>query len=180
MSKRILVLVGSPRKKGNCDLLCDAFIRGAEEANHQVEKIYLQEKHIRGCQGCGKCQEEGVCVQDDDMKSVYDKLLLSDVVVLASPVYFDTWSSQMKAVIDRTTALEGKLDGKTFYLLAAGSSSAEGGAETLLDCFRKYICCFSEKNNEGGCVFAAGVNGPGEVENTSALKEAYGLGRGIG
>lgn len=48
---KILVINGSPRTKGNSDLLCDEFIRGAEESGNQVEKISLQEKTIATLQG---------------------------------------------------------------------------------------------------------------------------------
>ncbi len=179
MSRKILVLMGSPRKDGNCDCLCSAFIRGAEEAGHTAEKIYLQDQEIHGCLGCGACgQKDGNCVQNDGMKSIYEKMIASDVIVLASPVYFDSWSSQMKAVLDRTTALEHNLGGKTFYLLAAGSSADAAGAETLLECFRKYIHCFAEEN-EGGSVFAAGADKIGDARGSEAEKQAYALGREV-
>ena len=107
MGKRILVLAGSPRRHGNTDCLADEFIRGAQEAGHETEKIYLKDRKINGCLGCGACQRNGgSCVQKDDMQEIYEKWLASDVVVLASPVYFYTWSAQMKAVLDRTFAIE--------------------------------------------------------------------------
>ena len=94
MEKRILVLVGSPRRRGNTDCLADAFIRGAQEAGHETEKIYLKDKKVSGCLGCGACQRNGgSCVQKDDMQEIYEKWLAADAVVLASPVYFYTWSS---------------------------------------------------------------------------------------
>lgn len=69
MSKQVLVLVGSPRKHGNTDRLADKFIRGAQEADHRVEKVYLKERKINKCLGCGACQRNGgACVQKDDMR----------------------------------------------------------------------------------------------------------------
>lgn len=53
MSKKVLILSGSFRKHGNSDLLCDEFKRGAEEAGHSVEKIFINEKQIHYCRGCG-------------------------------------------------------------------------------------------------------------------------------
>lgn len=68
MGKHVLVLVGSPRKHGNTDRLADAFIRGTQEAGHQVEKINLRDRTVNGCLGCGACQRNGgTCVQKDDM-----------------------------------------------------------------------------------------------------------------
>ena len=83
MSKNVLVLMGSPRKRGNTDRLSDELIRGAQEAGHQVEKIYLKDRKINGCLGCGACQRNGgPCVQKDDMGDIYEKWLAADVVVL--------------------------------------------------------------------------------------------------
>ena len=91
MSKNVLILMGSPRKKGNTSILCDEFARGAEEAGNQVEKINVIDKHINGCLGCNGCQRNGgTCVQKDDMQDVYQKILAADVAVLASPIYYYT------------------------------------------------------------------------------------------
>ena len=96
MSKKVLVLSASPRKGGNSDLLCDQFMRGAKEAGNQVEKIFLRDKRINYCIGCGACQGNGgKCVQKDDMAEVLDKMIAADVIVMATPVYFYTMNAQM-------------------------------------------------------------------------------------
>ena len=100
--KKVLILAGSPRKGGNSDILCDAFAKGAAEAGHQVEKIYVQQLRIGGCMACYGCRGTGVCVQKDDMASVLEKLIAADVIVLATPVYFYSMDGQMKTLIDRT------------------------------------------------------------------------------
>lgn len=46
MAKNILVIAGSPRKGGNSDILCDAFIRGAVEAGNTAEKLYAHDLNI--------------------------------------------------------------------------------------------------------------------------------------
>ena len=53
--KNILILSGSPRKGGNSDTLCDQFMAGAQEAGHNVEKIWVQGEKIAPCLGCGHC-----------------------------------------------------------------------------------------------------------------------------
>lgn len=69
--------------------------------------------------GCGACQKNsGICIQKDDMSEIYDAMKKADVIVLASPVYFYTWTSLMKRMIDRTFAVEMILKNKKFYLLA--------------------------------------------------------------
>jgi multimeric flavodoxin WrbA len=179
MSKKILVLMGSPRKGGNCDLLSDEFIRGAGEAGHDTEKISVADKKIGGCLGCFACQRNGgLCVQEDDMSGLYEKVKMADVIVFASPVYFYTWTAQIKAFIDRTVALESELANKTFYLVSAGQAPEEGYMATMIRSFREYIGCFrAGGNREGGFVFGYGVDKPGDVAGTPVMKQAYLMGR---
>ena len=181
MSKNILVLMGSPRKHGNTDQMTDEFIRGAQEAGHQVEKICLKDWKINGCLGCGACQRNGgACVQKDDMSDIYEKWLAADVVVLASPVYFYTWSAQIKAVLDRTFAIEQKVKDTTFYLISAGAAPTEDYMRLMLESFRKYIGCFrSGGNQEGGYVFGLGTNAPGDVAGSDAVMKSYEMGRAV-
>lgn len=65
--KKILALSGSPRKGGNSDLLCDRFIEGAQSAGHQAEKIYLKDKNINYCTGCGNCFMNRECSQKENV-----------------------------------------------------------------------------------------------------------------
>jgi len=74
MSKKILVLSASPRKGGNSDLLCDQFMLGTKEAGNPTEKIFLRDKKINYCTGCGTCyNKEKSCPQKDDMAEVLEK-----------------------------------------------------------------------------------------------------------
>ena len=103
--KKVLILSGSPRSKGNSDLLCDEFMRGAQEAGHDVEKIRIATKKIGYCRACYYCRDHsGECAVKDDMAEVLEKMLRADVLVLASPVYFYSIDAQLKAVIDRAVA----------------------------------------------------------------------------
>jgi multimeric flavodoxin WrbA len=71
VTKKVLVLSASPRKGGNSDLLCDQFVLGAKEAGNQVEKIFLRDKRINYCIGCGTCKGNGGnCVQKPSLPSV--------------------------------------------------------------------------------------------------------------
>ena len=63
MSKKVLILSGSPRKGGNSDILCDEFLRGAQDAGHKAEKIRAAEKKVAPCSGCYYCSTHGgACV----------------------------------------------------------------------------------------------------------------------
>ena len=99
MTKKVLVLSASFRKRGNSDILCDQFILGAQEAGNEVEKIYVNDKHIGYCMGCGACNTTHKCVQNDDMAEILDKMVNADVIVMDTPVYFDSMNGQMKTLI---------------------------------------------------------------------------------
>jgi multimeric flavodoxin WrbA len=101
--KRVLTLLGSPRKKGNSASLASAATRGAESAGAEVETVYLNGLKISACQGCGSCRKAGRpgCVQDDDMQVLYPKIAAADGFIIASPVYWFTMSAQTKLFMDR-------------------------------------------------------------------------------
>lgn len=102
MAKKLLILKGSPRERGNSAVLADRAAAGAVEAGWQVESIYLQTMEIRPCDACDLCREEQVyCAIEDDMQSLYPKLIEADALLLASPVYWFTFSAQLKLCIDR-------------------------------------------------------------------------------
>ena len=73
--KNILVISSSPRRNGNSDLLCDEFIKGALEAGNKVEKVFLADKKINVCLGCGACYNTSKCIQKDDMVELNDKMV---------------------------------------------------------------------------------------------------------
>lgn len=105
MAKKILVIDGSPRVGKNTDQLCDAFMKGAQEAGHEVVKFRVAGKKINGCIHCMQCFKNGPCSQKDDMIPLYDEIEKADMIVLASPIYFWQITAQTKAVIDRMYAL---------------------------------------------------------------------------
>ena len=101
--KKILVLLGSPRKKGNSTTLAKQIVKGAESAGAEVETVYLNGLKMKPCQGCYACKKENSkgCVVDDDMQSLYPKVTASDAMVIASPVYWFTMTAQTKIFMDR-------------------------------------------------------------------------------
>ena len=180
MAKNILILMGSPRKNGNTSILCDEFKRGAEEAGHNVEKINVAGMKINGCLGCNGCQRNGgTCVQKDDMTDIYGKILAADVVVLASPIYYYTWTAQLKAVIDRTYAMLGTMHNKEFYMISTCMSPNEAYCGVMIDSFRTYLGCYDETITEGGYVFGFGTGAPGDVKTTDAMQKAYEMGKAL-
>ena len=105
--RKVLVLLGSPRKKGNSTTLAKKIAEGAEAAGATVEQIYLHGQDIAPCNACYACQKPDSkgCAIDDDMQPIYQKLLDADAWVFASPVYWFSMSSQTKLALDRCFAL---------------------------------------------------------------------------
>jgi multimeric flavodoxin WrbA len=112
MRRRIIVLKGSPREKGNSATLAEHLVKGAREAGAEVESFYLHGMDIQACDACYTCQ--GVagldCIVEDDMQILYPKLWEADAVVYASPVYWFSVSAQLKLAIDRCFGMGGDTD----------------------------------------------------------------------
>lgn len=94
MGRKVLIVSGTPRKGGNSDRLCDEFARGAKESGNDVEVIRLREKRIGFCNACYRCKDSGRCCIKDDVPEIIDKMEASDIIVLASPVYFYSVDAQ--------------------------------------------------------------------------------------
>ena len=179
MSKKVLILSGSPRKGGNSDILCDAFMKGAAEAGNEVEKIRVAAKKIAPCSACYYCRDHGgACAHRDDMAEVLQKMIDADVIVLSSPVYFYSIDAQLKAVIDRTVARWLEVKNKDFYYIVTMADMAHASADTTLACFRGYADCV-EGAVEKGVIIGSGVYEPGKISNTKAVTQAYEMGKNV-
>ena len=102
MSK-VVILEGSPKKRGNTDLMCEAFADAAQAAGHDVQVIPVGRMHIDGCKGCGTCYKAGrPCVfNTDEWNDIAPDILAADAIVFATPVYWFGWAAQAKAALDR-------------------------------------------------------------------------------
>ena len=179
MEKKVLILSGSPRQGGNSDLLCDEFLRGAQEAGHKVEKIRVASKKVAPCSGCYYCRDhQGACVHKDDMAEILQKMIDADVLVLASPVYFYSIDAQLKAVIDRTVARWLEVKNKEFYYIATMADEAASSADRTIECFRGYADCV-EGAVEKGIIVGNGVYERGAIKGTPAMQKAYEMGKRI-
>ncbi len=99
--RRVLAVMGSPRKGGNCDVLVDEVLRGAVEAGATTQKVMLDRCTIGPCHACNACAESGKCYQRDDMDDLIDRMKQADVWVLATPVYWWGPTAQFKLFLDR-------------------------------------------------------------------------------
>ena len=179
MGKKVLILSASPRKGGNSDTLCDQFLRGAKESGHQVEKVFLRDKKIGYCTGCGVCSKTHRCAQDDDMAEVLEKMVRADVIVMATPVYFYTMNAQMKTVIDRVAPRYSEVSDKDFYYLLTAADSDPKMLERTLEGFRGFTEDCLTNPQERGVVYGVGLWEIGDVQKSPALKQAYEMGKGV-
>lgn len=180
MKKNILVISSSPRKGGNSDVLCDEFLKGAQEAGHNCEKIFLGDKNINYCTGCGYCASSSYngCSQKDDMAEILEKMLACDTIVFATPIYFYAMAGQMKTFIDRICARYTSLSDKEFYYIMTAAENSTDTVKYALGEFKGLMDCLSNPK-EKGCLFAGGVWQKGDVLKTNYPKQAYEAGKNI-
>lgn len=127
----ILVLNGSPRPDGNTAAMVAAFTEGATEKGHQVSVVNVCRKKIAGCLACEYCHTKGNgrCIQQDDMQEVYPVLDEAEMIVLASPVYYHSFTGQLQCAINRIYALDKPKNlKKAALILSSGSDNVYGGA----------------------------------------------------
>ena len=163
MSKKVLILSGSPRKGGNSDLLCDEFMRGAKESSNEVEKIRVAEKNIGYCKACYYCKNSGgKCAIHDDMAEVLQKMI----------------DAQLKAVIDRTVARWLEVKNKEFYYILTCADADRASCVTSLACLRGYADCV-DGAIEKGVIWGTGVYEKGKIRDKPAMQKAYEMGKAV-
>ncbi len=101
----ILGLVGSPRKGKNTDSLVQSALDGAKDAGAKTTKIYLNDLKIKPCQACIKHPSPKYCIYNDGMTKLYRLFESVDGIILGTPAYYETISSQTKLMIDRCNCL---------------------------------------------------------------------------
>lgn len=132
MSK-VIIFQGSPRKKGTTAALLEAVAEGAKSKGAEVLEYDLNNKELRGCQGCRSCRREDAeaCVQNDYFKPMYKELKEADGVVLGAPIYMGSITAQAWILINRLypamgTNFQPRFPGKNFVLaITQGNSNAE-------------------------------------------------------
>ncbi len=179
MSKKIMVLNGSPRKMGNTAALIEAFGQGAEEAGHSVQVFDLQQMNIHPCLGCcrGGQDPQSPCVQKDDMDKIYPAYQEADVVVLASPLYYWNVSGQLKCAFDRLFAVAEcnanyQNPQKVSVLLMAAEGDEFAEALYWYDHLLQHLSW-----TDAGKVLCGGVMDAGDIQGRPELKQAYALGQ---
>jgi len=170
----VVCLLGSPREKGNSTTVANRFCTTAERLGAEVQAFQLNKLEYRGCQGCMACKTKlDNCALEDDLSEVLEAVLETDVLVLASPVYYGDLSSQLKGFIDRsysyltsdyiTNPKPSRLSAgkKLVFILTQGNPDQERFA----DIFERYDYFFKWYGfAESHLIRACGVREQGEVE----------------
>lgn len=102
MSKKIVVITGSPRQNGNSFAMTRSFIEAAEKKGHEVMRFDAAMKNVGGCHACETCFKTGkACSFDDDFNTIAPAILAADAIVFTMPVYWYSIPAQIKSVIDK-------------------------------------------------------------------------------
>ncbi|MCD1295268.1 iron-sulfur protein [Methanocella sp. CWC-04] len=169
---KVIGIQGSPRGRNSFTLkLLESALEGAESAGAETEIIDITKRKINFCTGCCHCYKTGECPQKDDFDKVYEKILDADGIIMASPVYFNSVTAQLKAFMDRTgdcrhcLLLEGKYG---MSVVTTASSGGDSTAEFMND-FMNMSGAFTI-----GCVSVAMPQIPGNMEE--ACKKSRDMG----
>ena len=174
MGKKITVIAGSPRKKGNSFAMTDAFVKAAEEKGHTVTRFDASFMKIGFCHACETCYRTGkACSFDDDFNVVAPAILEADAVVFSMPVYWRSIPAQIKGVIDKMFSLVvgGKdIAGKKCALIACceeNDPAVLDGARIPMERTAALV-----KWEMVGEVLIPGVLEAGAIQNTDGCKQA--------
>ncbi|MCR5600388.1 MAG: flavodoxin family protein [Ruminococcus sp.] len=176
---KVLVITGSPHKNGTSAYLAEQFIKGAEEAGHEVCRFDAAFKDIHPCIACEKCHGAApACVFKDDMAELNPHLIEADAVVLASPIYYYAVSAQLKAVIDRFYANDAVIHGgkKAVLMVTMADDNEEtaDGAATSFKGMTKYL-----EWDIAGTVIAVNCMTLDMLKKTDYPVQAYELGKAL-
>ncbi len=179
--KKVLILLGSPRKKGNSAILAQEIAKGAQAEGAEVESLYIHGMDIKPCQACWVCQKpdsEG-CAIKDDMQTVFPKLIEADSWVIATPVHWFNMSAQTKLWMDRCFALAKY--GENPFRKRIGIAIAYGDVDPYASGGINAIRCFQDAFRYVGAKIEGIVYGSaldsGEIaQNEAVLKAAKELG----
>lgn len=178
--KKVLIISSSLRNNSNSSSLANEFMKGVQEAGHEVKMIQLQDKEIKYCIGCLSCQKTHRCVIRDDMEEINDLIKESDVVAFATPIYFYEVSGQLKTLLDRTNPLfpiEYKF--RDVYVLATAADEENEWIKRSLNAIDGWVECFDKaKIKEKIIGVNAGITASDNITNNmETLKKVFETGK---
>ncbi len=181
-ARKVLILLGSPRKNGNSETIAIHIGKESESMGAHVEYLFIHGMDIKPCRACWSCQnpDSKGCVIQDDMQGVYPRLIEADAWVIATPVHWFNMSTQTKLWMDRCFALVRY--GANPYKKKIGIAISYGDTDPFASGAVNAIRCFQDAFKYVGAEIAGIVYGsalkPGEIKkNEEVLKAAEELGR---
>ncbi|MFY9516333.1 MAG: flavodoxin family protein [Acetomicrobium sp.] len=182
--KRIVFFLGSPRVNGNSERLAKAFAAGAQSKGAETIFFRLQDMTLKGCTDCRQCwTKDKHCIIDDDMTQLYESIDKSNVLVFVTPVYWYSWSAQIKVVWDRmlpyiSEKTKSVITGKECVLLATAGDIYESAFNGVLESFDRSTSLLGL--NVAGKICAYNVYDIGDIEQSDWLNHAKELGVAVG
>ncbi|HEY50484.1 MAG TPA: flavodoxin family protein [Dehalococcoidia bacterium] len=180
---KVLGIMGSPRLKGNTDLLLEEALKGAQSRQAEVEKLIVDKMKIAPCKEYYGCLRDGNCVIRDDMDTVYPRLLEADGIIVASPMFFYGISAQLKALIDRCQALWARRyvlknlpeSNKKGAFIGVGATKGKQLFDGSILVIKYFFQAFGAEYADE--LLVRGVDKRGEIkDHPDLLKEAFALG----
>jgi multimeric flavodoxin WrbA len=183
---KVLGIMGSPRRKSNTDILLDKALEGAKAAGAEVEKVLVSKLKISPCLEIYACRKDGNCSIKDDMQLLYEKIMETDHIAFASPIFFYGITSQAKAIIDRCQALwirkhvlgMGKEDNRVRrgVFISVGATQGKKLFDGAVLTVKYFFDAIGVKYS--GDLLVRGVDKKGQIEeHPAALEDAFRLGQ---
>lgn len=175
-----VAVCGSPRRGANSTALADVVLDELAACGCRCEKVELRDHRLLPCLAHDECADLGVCPQDDDLSGILDLAYAADVLVLATPVYYENVCAQMKLFMDRSFfpyQHDEWLRARAVCLIAV---TAETGLDDALAAMRRYV---SLSTDHAPVVLTLGgfADTAGEAANDDRLvAEARRVGRALG
>lgn len=176
MSKKIIVITGSPRKNGNSAALTAAFIDTVTANGHTVTRFDAANMNVGGCRACDTCYKTGkACTFDDDFNTVAPAIEAAGVIIFTAPVYWYTFPASIKAIIDKMYSIEAKKDtsGKSCGLISCCADQPMNTFDGIRFAYQKTIELM--KWQPIGEVLVSGVSKPGDIKLTDGIEQAKAL-----
>jgi len=178
--KKILGVVGSPRRDGNTHILVASILEGAKKQGAATEILLLGDLAIAECDGCHACWQGKDCCKNDDMLGIYRKIIESDAIIFGTPVYWYGPTGLMKVFIDRFVyfncpANREKIRGKSAVIAVPFEEDNPDAAALVVAFFEKSLAYLEMKLV--GIVLVPGVADKGQIlDKPESLKQAHELG----
>jgi multimeric flavodoxin WrbA len=175
----VVAVIGSPRRRGTTVALVDAALEELERSGCECTRISLAALRINGCDGHENCGERAACPHDDDMPGVLDQVYGADGLILATPVYYENVSGQMKTFIDRNATRYYHDVWLTPRVVGLIAVAAESGLDDTLASLRRFVT-LSNPEEVPVVSLAACADKPGEAAaNAELMAQARALGRAM-